>query len=524
MSTLRGMFARHHQGFLSFMPWHIENGADGCPEDRPYGVVKDDDGEVEGCHATEEDAQAQVDALYAQENDGGDAAAEVRAFAVIAVEGFDTGDGRVLEEGGWRQDGHRQVPLPLWVQTEQPEWGGHAGAFIGGRLDSIERMEDGRRLYAEGALAVADERGQWAEQMIRSQNLRFVSVDIGDADVEYEVREVDSDGWPIDVLARFSDYELTGATVCGTPAIAYAVIWLEGMDPPAEFTATLPEPPARVDEPEVIDSGMDMPILLASARDDAGHPPADWFDDPELTELTHVTVTNDGYVYGHLAPWGECHIGLEGCVVAPHSVSDYAHFRTGEVLAHCDCEDEGDHLVRVATGPVTLGTKHAARGLTAQEAAWHYDHSGSAVADVAVGEDAHGIWIAGALRGDATDVAVRSFRAADVSGDWRRIGGQLELVAVLGVNVAGFSIPRQPLAHLTASGGRMVQRSLVAPFGTPQRQRFGHDDPRVLHLHSRLLAAEREIARLRTIADPLKQQAARELVASMDRHPTGGTE
>lgn len=511
------------------MPWTITEGAEGCPDDRPWGVVNDDSGEVEGCHPDEAAAQAQVVELLANE-EGGDATAAVEATgapevpftAVLAVEGFDTGDGRLLEVDGWAQDG-RLLPLPLWVQTEQPEMGGHAGAFIGGRIESMERAVDGRRIVAHGMVSIADERGQWAEQQIRSQNLRFVSIDVGDADVEYEVRAVDEEGWPIDVLARFSNYEIAGATVCGQPAINFATIWLDGMEPPPEFTAPLPEEPDRMTEPEVVESDGESIMLLASAavRDDDGHPPAEWFEDPELTELTHVTVLPSGEVFGHLAGWGECHIGMEGCVTAPTSASDYAHFRTGETLAHCDCDD-GEHLLRVATGTLTLGTNHAARGLSAHETTWHYDHTGSGVADLAVGEDEFGIWVHGAVRQKTSEDQVRELRASDVSGDWRRIGGTLELCAVLACNVAGFSIPRQPQAHLVASGGRMVQTSLVAPVGTPLRRRHITDDPRIAMLTARLNRLEGEIRRLTSIAEPLRAMAAAEIVASLAHHPSRG--
>lgn len=47
------------------MPWAVERGH-GCPEGRPWAVVKHD-GEVEGCHATEAGARAQQRALYATE-------------------------------------------------------------------------------------------------------------------------------------------------------------------------------------------------------------------------------------------------------------------------------------------------------------------------------------------------------------------------------------------------------------------------------------------------------------------------
>ena len=503
------------------MPWSITENAAGCPTEKPWGVVNDTDDSIEGCHATEDEAKAQVAALNINVDEEASSAAEVPFTAVLAVEGFDTGDGRLLEVDGWNEEG-RHFPLPLWVQTEQSAMGGHDGAFIGGRITSIERAEDGRRLVAHGFVSTADERGEWAEGQIRAGNLRFVSIDVGETDVEYEQRAVDEDGFPVDVLARFSNYEIAGATVCGQPAIKFATIWLDGMEPPAEFTAPLPLEPERLVEPEVVESDGASIMLLASGveRDEDGHPPADWFDDPDLPELTHVTVTPDGEVFGHLAGWGECHIGMEGCVTAPHSPSDYAHFRTGETLAHCNC-DEGEHLLRIATGVLTLGTGHAARGLSARETAWHYDHTGAGAADLAIGEDEWGIWVHGAVRPGATDAQVRDLRAADVSGDWRRIGGNLELVAVLACNVAGFSIPRRPSSHLVASGGRLVQTSLVAPVGTPLRRRHVHDDPRVAMLTARLNRLENELATLRSIAEPLRAMAAAEIVASIRSHPSG---
>jgi HK97 family phage prohead protease len=46
------------------MPWHIENDNPKC---NGWAVVKDDDGEIEGCHLTEAAALAQMAALYASE-------------------------------------------------------------------------------------------------------------------------------------------------------------------------------------------------------------------------------------------------------------------------------------------------------------------------------------------------------------------------------------------------------------------------------------------------------------------------
>jgi hypothetical protein len=79
--------------------------------------------------------------------------------------------------------------------------------------------------------------------------------------------------------------------------------------------------------------------------------------------------------------------------------------------------------------------------MRASKAAEHYDNTGSSVADVVVGNDEIGIWVAGAIRPHAEAGRVHDLRAAGrVSGDWRRIGGELRMVGLLGVNVPGFAL------------------------------------------------------------------------------------
>lgn len=186
------------------------------------------------------------------------------------------------------------------------------------------------------------------------------------------------------------------------------------------------------------------------AAGDPWKPPSAWFSDPGLLGPSPLVVTEDGHVFGHLATWGSCHIGFKDvCTTPPASASDYAYFRTGSVLT-----DDGKH---VAVGQITMGTGHAALSLSARPAAAHYDDTGTAVADVAAGDDEHGIWVSGAIRPSATPEQIAVLRASALSGDWRTIGGNLELVAALSVNVPGFPIPRTALA---ASGGE--QTSLIA--------------------------------------------------------------
>lgn len=188
--------------------------------------------------------------------------------------------------------------------------------------------------------------------------------------------------------------------------------------------------------------------LVASAEPDFV-PPKSWFEDPNLVGESPIVVTEDGRVFGHLATWGTCHIGFGGtCVQPPTSHTAYAYFRTGSVRT-----DDGE----VAVGHLTMDTGHAATGLGARPATAHYDNTGLVVADVAAGEDTYGIWVSGAIRPGLAPEKVTALRAAALSGDWREIGGHLELVAALVVNVPGFPIPRLAVA---ASLGR--QTALVA--------------------------------------------------------------
>lgn len=176
----------------------------------------------------------------------------------------------------------------------------------------------------------------------------------------------------------------------------------------------------------------------SAAGEAAMAPPAEWFTDPKLHGPTAVTVTADGRVYGHIAAFGVPHLGMDEHTEAPRSRSGYRYFRSGAVL----CADGS----QVPVGHLTLGTGHAAMDAGVTAAAEHYDNTGTAVADVAVGEDAYGIWCAGAVRPGATDEQVHALRASGISGDWRSIDGELELVAALAVNVPGFPVPRMVAA------------------------------------------------------------------------------
>ena len=191
-------------------------------------------------------------------------------------------------------------------------------------------------------------------------------------------------------------------------------------------------------------------------------PSRQWFDDPGLPGVTPLTVTDEGRVYGHLASWkdpitGEqtCHIGIPGvCVTPPHSEAGYAYFHTGVADT-----DQG----QIPAGRITLGTGHAGRLARPRPAVEHYDNSGTMVAKVRAGEDAHGIWVAGALRSDATPQQIETLRMTPLSGDWRELGGHIELVAALAVNTGGFPVPRVGVGISNGAQVSLVAAGVIDP-------------------------------------------------------------
>lgn len=206
--------------------------------------------------------------------------------------------------------------------------------------------------------------------------------------------------------------------------------------------------------------GSQLHSLTASSFPE--RPPTAWFMDPHFDSITPLTVTDEGRVFGHGAEWNTCHTGFANACVTPPAEPGGAHpyFRTGEVVTA-----EGD---RIPVGSITLGTGHAStRGLTAQQAVEHYDNTGTCVALVASGEDEFGIWVAGALRPGVSQAQVDTLRASgQLSGDWRRVGGALRLMAFLAVNHPGFPVPR-----LQTYVSQNRQMSLVAAGMVPQGRR-----------------------------------------------------
>lgn len=378
---------------------------------------------------------------------------------VIAREGEQTGDGRLIEDGALRWD---ELPIPLRVAFK--DVGGHDGAEVCGRIETVERR-DGGDIYATGTFDLGSAVGTEAYRQVSEQMSNGVSIDTDDVtfrimakadlvaaddDTDASEPEADAEG-RVKVAAMSSSDEVTviesarlrAATLVAVPAFASARIYAAGQAP---ASAEPPERDENVDSEAYSSSTADADqlshdALIAAAVPTA--PPEAWFKDPGLTGPTALVIEDDGRVYGHIAAWGTCHIGQIGkCVEPPTSPSNYAYFRTGALQTA-----EG---TSVAVGHLTMDTGHAGPRDSATQAAAHYDNTGYVFADVAAGEDAYGIWVAGSLRPGIPADRVRIARSAPISGDWRTIRGSLELVGALAVNVPGFPVPRP--RGLLASG------------------------------------------------------------------------
>lgn len=395
---------------------------------------------------------------------GGESSAEALAAAWVsdmAFENFATEDGRFVmaDAVDWRE-----LPLTLMAMIETTE-GGHLGAQVAGRIDRIFKAP------GEGDLAEATviksagvfDTGTYGadiSRLVGEDTLRGISIDFIVSEYAFrdpatgeiiELEEMSEDEWERafmgELQTAFKKLTITAATVCPTPAFAPATISLAA---DGQRTTSIWFPAKLVPAEEA--------LTAAAAGMAPLKPPAAWFENPGLDGPTALTFHSDGRVEGHLALWDSCHIGEPGgagvCVTPPRSMSGYAYFHLGEL----ECEDGST----VHVGKVTLDTGHADLRHSRAAATRHYDDTGTVVADVRAGEDAFGIWVAGAARPDIPAETLRSARSAVLSGDWRRVGTGLEMVAALGVNVGGFPVPRVAALVAPAEHDDIEALALVA--------------------------------------------------------------
>lgn len=399
---------------------------------------------------------------------------------ILCVEGVMSGDGRMMAEESltWR---HLPVPLAFLEKITQQH---QEGEFCGW-IHQVERR--GNAIWGKFTLEDNAAGNRLREILANPKGAgRYgVSVDIDAATVVY----ADADGNVMDmidvqdavyagedVVQLMIEGRIIGATCVMHPAFQEANVWLIDTDPePTEaLVASVTGRAWRT--LYVNDTGAlraagsdDIEALVASAgvASDAAAPPARYFDlapmpDPVAFEVHAPDGDGVERCYGLVAQWGDCHVGYpDRCITVPRSpdfssfygeAEAWREFYGGPALSRFYAGNK-QVLTRegklVQVGPVILDTVHPSLRMKASDAQAFYAHTGSAVADVRLYVNEHGIVAAGVIRPDADPVQVRKLRASDVSPDWRMVGGELKIMALLAVNVSGFQIE-----GLAASAGQ----------------------------------------------------------------------
>jgi hypothetical protein len=487
----------------SEMPWSIVEGDERCDAGE-FAVVKDADSELEGCHATREDAEAQIAALNASEDEADDAMPAtmrntVPWSGVLVVEGSPTGDGRQFAAGAltWPALGETaSLEIPLGWMYERSHGGMSTDKVVNvGRIDAITRA--GNELHGRGVLNLDTEWGRRAAEQMGTRDdpgfLAGVSIDADDPEdpsglnVEYvfpdscALEEAPDDN---DLPGESSEDEIAAEMACMIPEMT---VYHSGRI----RAATLVDIPAYVearlylDQPVPDGTPIDadtvaMPVTASSFMMEIPDlPPVEWFDEPrDEPEIGAITVTDDGRIFGYLAPKHVAHRGIrDKRVTVPMGNVDYGIWMNRVTLA----DDGRGSFARVATGPITMDCGHATAsprvvGASRRE---HYDNSCSIVATVRVGENSKGVWISGAILPDVTPDQIRRMMACQLSGDWgphREKPGKRELAGALLVPVPGF--PKRSNAFMSMKAGQLDHVTVPVRFGrvvAPQTLSFGTD-------------------------------------------------
>lgn len=163
------------------MPWSVTAESGKCPASKPWAVVKDSDGTVEGCHPSEEAAQAQQAALYASERKDmtegtvkarvaikatATVATEAGQFTAIAAAYTIDRDKEFIRPGAFANTikawQGRNKPIPLhWAHQGDPE--SIIGAVDPGQM---EETDDG--LFVAGKVDLESEKGAEAWRLVKS--------------------------------------------------------------------------------------------------------------------------------------------------------------------------------------------------------------------------------------------------------------------------------------------------------------------------------------------------------------------
>lgn len=417
----------------------------------------------------------------------------------MVVEGVQTGDGRMFVENALS-----------WIETPFPLQPDH---WADDNIGTVERVwRDGLTIWGEGTFDDESESGaEFARKMdsgVAPMGARWpLSVDVDNitaqlVDTQPEAAEDTEDDDVIVIVAASGPWAhvhnalraaaLSAAAGDGDPLAPDAVVVDEfSMDRFVERVTQGRIRGVSLCNIQAITSDdenlawmelVDEPAVTAAAP---LAPPRSWFAEPpqandlrlraqrDGSRVVPMTITDDGRVYGHVAPPNQCHIGIANeCVTAPTGVDLDGYFNLGLTV----CADGTE----VCTAPLLMGCDHARQmGLDVAGARDHYANTGVQWADVRAvwDQNAGTVWLAGGLRPNVSDEQVRVLRGGGWSGDWRMDAGRWQLVAVQAVGTPGFGIRRAVAASAEVLYGESgdIEAVFVTSSAAP-------DGPNVIHV------------------------------------------
>lgn len=371
--------------------------------------------------------------------------------AVMHVEGVSTGL-RTFTPGGltWRE-----LPFAFHWQYQSSAHGGLPATVQVGNVTRVERVGD--TIHGWGTLDLGSPEGlEYARKLVTGFT-RWVSIGLDESFRESDVEYVWPEGTDLDVVDLLDtepeEMIINAGRIGELTAVSVPAQQEATVEPSPELIAMF-----EVEEvaSETVESEPGEPIIAA------GHtitipdvPPAEWFTEPtDVAPAGALTVTDEGRIYGYLAPAGIAHRSFRNRrVEVPMGRVDYSRWMGGEAIV----AGSG----RVVAGPITMECGHMSPAASADPAVRmeHYDNTCAVVAKASVGENRHGVWIAGALEPGVTADQVSRMLACRLSGDWAphpEKPGWREFVAALLVPVPGFPMAR------SAPSVRVAEGALVA--------------------------------------------------------------
>lgn len=391
-----------------------------------------------------------------------------RYRALAAPVDVSTGDQRRFAEGAIQAD---TLPMPL--RMARSDVGGHDGAVVVGRIDTVEMGPEiwtTVTMFDDVDPAVTPRLAEDVAEAMKLMDEGVVGLSVDLDDVEAQVVRAGTDepateddfldGPDADIELLITQGRIRSATLVAIPAFS---------ETGGAFQRLADAEPVEGEEVEP-EKVPELAAVIAALGETGPVFDVEAFVAPEIKGLTPITYDWErGIAYGHIAPWGICHAGIaDACVLAPRDQGEYRDFHTHRVPTT-------DGVVYA--GRITAGGVHPDIGddITAHHVRQHHDQL-TTVAYVRAHEDEHGIFVCGPLVPDLDEATREILSRRKVSADWRETDAGLSMVEVLalGPGPRAVSEPGFPV-RMGFAGGRQV--ALVASLVPAPGERGDVEEP-----------------------------------------------